>query len=336
MTYGYWLNSVDGHCTSISTACVEAETTGSCTEPPVFDGLETVTNQAAASCGLELFWSALPTLYCGSTASFTIYRSIDPAFDPTPANQIAENVSSADYLDTDSLISGQKYYYIVRAVDTSNGVEDTNLVRVSGTPTGPSTLGTWTDDAGDSGDAQLVSQAPWAVRTDSTHSGPNAYGTGDYGNNTCAALTTPSLHLNTGAQLSFWSSYQIEWDWDKGIVQISTDAGVTWEKVLVDYPDMASHTSDACGLPSGDYFSSDSLVDWAYYSASLDVWAGQDVLIRWLLSTDTAVTGAGWWIDDIEITNVGVPGDCATVVFSEIFADGFESGDTFSWSQVIP
>ena len=54
MTYGYWLRSIAGHCGSAPTACIEAATTGACTEPPVFGGLETVTNQASATCRLEL------------------------------------------------------------------------------------------------------------------------------------------------------------------------------------------------------------------------------------------------------------------------------------------
>ena len=331
MTYGYWLRSANGHCTSATSACVEASTTGACTEPPVFAGLETVTNQATASCGLELSWSAPSALYCGSNASFTIYRSTNPAFDPAPSDLIAEDVTATTLLDTDSLISGQRYYYIVRAVDTSNGVEDGNLTRVSGIPTGPITLGTWTDNAGDDGDALMTSQAPWSIHTDRTHSAPNAYGTGAYGNNVCAALTTPPIFLNSGAQLSFWSTYDIETDYDKGIVEISTNGGSTWEKVPVNYPDSVSHTGDACGLPTGDYFAKSPLVPWASYNASLAQWADDTVLIRWRISTDGGVTDTGWWIDDIEITNVGVPGDCSTAGASEIFADGFESGNLSAW-----
>ena len=249
MTYGYWLRSLDGHCTSTPTACIEASTTGACSEPPVFAGLETVTNQASASCGLELSWSAPSALYCGSDASFTVYRSTDPAFDPSQSDLIAENITATSFLDTDSLISGQRYYYIVRAVDTSNDMGDGNVTRISGIPTGTITAGTWTDNAGDDGDALMTSQTPWSVHTDRTHSAPNAYGTGDYGDNTCAALTTSTLHLYPGAQLTFWASYQIEAHYDKGVVQISIDDGGSWQKVPVDYPDNAAYGADQCGLP---------------------------------------------------------------------------------------
>ncbi len=336
LTYAYWIQSVNGRCSSVNSSCVEVTTTGACIEPPVFAGVDVVSNPRSSDCGLELIWSGTPTLYCGSTPSFTIYRSTNPAFIPSPANTIAENVSGSPYLDADSLVSGQRYHYIVRAVDDANSIEDRNVHRMSGIPTGPMTIGTWTDDAGDNGGSKLVLQTPWTVSTDSVHGGAAAYGTGDYGDRTCAGLTTPTLHLDPGAELAFWASYQIEANWDKGVVQISTDDGGTWQKINVDYPDTASNTSDQCGLSSGAAFSADQLIDWTHYTAPLDAWAGQDVLIRWLISSDGSVTGAGWWIDDIEITNVGIPGDCTTVFPSDIFADDFESGDTGVWTSSQP
>ncbi|RKZ06475.1 hypothetical protein DRQ32_11085, partial [bacterium] len=39
-------------------------------------------------------------------------------------------------------------------------------------------------------------------------------------------------------------------------------------------------------------------------------WGGQVVQLRFAISTDTSQTRTGWWIDDIDITNVDVPGAC--------------------------
>jgi hypothetical protein len=36
------------------------------------------------------------------------------------------------------------------------------------------------------------------------------------------------------------------------------------------------------------------------------------VKLRWRFSSDPGVTGAGWWVDDIAITNAVIPGSCAT------------------------
>jgi hypothetical protein len=135
------------------------------------------------------------------------------------------------------------------------------------------------------------------------------YATGSYTNNTCAAVTTDQLHLDTNPQLSFWSKYEIEDNWDKGQVEISTNGGSTWQRVPVNYPSYANRTSDACDWPTGNFFSGTNL-SYAEYTASLNQWSNQDVLLRWTISSDTSVNGTGWWVDDIAITNVSVPGEC--------------------------
>ena len=58
-------------------------------------------------------------------------------------------------------------------------------------------------------------------------------------------------------------------------------------------------------------------------------------MIRWVLSSDSYVTESGWWVDDISITQVEVPGPCDTVVDDVLFGDGFESGSTSAWSETV-
>ncbi len=236
--------------------------------------------------------------------------------------------------DSSGLISGAEHYYIVRANDGSTGNDDGNFDEVSGTPTGPASLETWTDDAGDTGTAQLVLDAPWSAVATGGNFGPKVYQTGTYADDLCVGAVTPSLHLGSNAQLSFYSAYDIEDNWDKGEVQISSNGGGAWTRLEVGYPGTATNTSDACNLGSGDFFSgTDATFD--QYSASLAAWAGQDVMIRWQFSSDAAENGTGWWIDDISITNVEVPGTCDTVT-GAVFLDGFESGTTSNWSYTGP
>jgi hypothetical protein len=124
-------------------------------------------------------------------------------------------------------------------------------------------------------------------------------------------MVTPELHLRSGSVLNFASKFDLESGWDKGEVQISTDGGSTWERVEMDYPGGSSHTGDACGLPTGDYFTgTDSTYN--FYNADLSLWDNQVVKLRFLLSTDNGGSGDGWWIDDIRVTNVDVPGNCTT------------------------
>ncbi|HQP44104.1 MAG TPA: hypothetical protein PLV66_10545, partial [Thermoanaerobaculales bacterium] len=310
LTYSYVVTSKDvtGGCESAPGNCAQAQTNGACFEPPTFAGLQSVTNAAQTTCTLDLGWDSA-TAYCGGPATYSVYRSTTPGFTPGPANRIAINLTGTAYTDPADLSYGAVYYYVVRATDGGSGVAEDNLVEVSSSPTGPIGIGTWTDDAGDTGAAKLTPTSPWSVATSGGHNGPKVYATGDYGDDTCAAATSEAMHLGTGPQLTFWSKYDIESGYDKGEVQASTDGGSTWVRVPVNYPGYAGNAIDACGLPTGNFFTGTNLT-YAQYSASLATWANQDVLIRWLLSSDGYVTESGWWVDDIAITNVEVPTSC--------------------------
>ncbi len=312
VTYGYTVHAKDpsGYCLSEPSLCVEATTTGSCSEPPYFAGVEAVVNAADATCLLTVDWSAPIEVYCGGAVGYNVYRSTTPGFEPAPANRVASLVAATTWADYDVLYD-ERYYYVVRAVDLGNGAEDHNTVELSGAPTGPPDIGTWTDDAGDTDPAQLTPTSPWTVAASGGHSAPKVYATGSYPDNVCAGVTSDVMHLGTGPQLTFWSKYALESSWDKGEVQVSTDGGATWSRVPVNYPGSSTNTSDACGLPTGSYFTGTNN-SYAQYSGSLATWANQDVRIRWVLSSDTAVGGNGWWVDDITITNVEVPTSCET------------------------
>ncbi|MGD8440413.1 MAG: hypothetical protein PVG53_07740, partial [Holophagae bacterium] len=331
VSYAYWVRGAEpGGCVSDASLCVETSTTGSCFEPPWFDGVTGVSDAGTSTCQLTVSWNPPHATYCGGPAAFNVYRSTDPSFTPSPSSLIAEHLTGAAYQDND-VVFGEDFHYIVRAVDLATGVEDSNTARVASSPTGPATIGTWSDDAGDGSGPALAAQAPWHVAATGGHTASSVYATGAYTSGHCAAITTPPLDLEPASVLSFWTRYDIEDDWDKGVVQISTDDGASWQRVPLVYPGSASHTIDACGLPAGSYFSGSGPA-WSEFTASLGSWAGQNVIVRWLFSSDSYVGGDGWWIDDIAITDVSVPGSC-TSTGSAIFADGFESGDTGAWSN---
>ncbi len=310
LTYSYVVTAKDvtGGCESAQSNCAQAQTTGTCFEPPAFTGLQSVTNAGLTTCTLDLAWSPA-TVYCGGPATYSVYRSTTSGFTPSPANRIASGVAGTTYSDATELEYGTTYYYVVRATDGSTGVQESNLVEVPASPTGPIDIGTWLDDAGDTGTAQLATTTPWTVATSGGHTGPKVYATGSYPDNLCAGITSDEMHLGTGPALTFWSKYSIESSWDKGEVQVSTNGGTTWVRVPVNYPGSSTDTSDACNLPTGTYFTGTNTT-YAQYSASLSTWSNQDIMIRWVLSTDTSVNGSGWWVDDIAITNVEVPSSC--------------------------
>jgi agmatine deiminase len=103
---------------------------------PVFAGISVVTNPQNEICGLDLAWDPA-TPACAGPVSYNVYRSILPFFNPGPQNLLVTGVAGASYHDQAELSSGMAYYYAVRAVDDSNGVEELNTVKLSNAPTGP-------------------------------------------------------------------------------------------------------------------------------------------------------------------------------------------------------
>jgi len=324
-------SDVTAGCESAYSNCDSASTTGACTQAPTFAGIQTVTNPAAGFCALDLGWDPA-VIHCAGPAAYDVFRSTDPNFTPSLANRIASSLAGTTFTDSGVLVSDESYTYVVRAQDSGNGSGETNTVRVSGVPTGPITIGTWTDNAGDDGDAKLITESPWAATAGQGVAGAG-YMTGHYTSDLCAAATTPVLSLSTNPQLSFWSKYDIEYGWDKGLVQISTDGGGTWERVPVNYPGTVSQTSDECDLGTGAFFNGTNLA-WSEFTASLAAWADQDVQVRFILSSDGWIEDDGWWVDDIAITDVAVPGACDSE--PPLFTDDFESGDTTGWSVTTP
>jgi len=326
--YAYTVTAVAaGSCASATAVCVDATTTGACTEPPVFAGADAVTNAAASNCQLTVGWSPPDQVWCGGPISYNVYRSATPSFTPSTLNRVANAIVATSFIDFD-VISGETAHYIVRAVDQAHGNEDANTHEEEGTPTGPAVIGTWSDDAGDTSPAKLSSPNTWTTAAGTGVTGAG-YVTGPYSSDTCAALTSPALILDASPQLEFWSKFDIEDDWDKGLIEISTDGGTAWSRVPMTYPGTSTHTNDECDLGTGGTFTG-TQGSYSMFSADLSAWSGQEVILRWLFSSDGSVVGGGWWVDDVTITNVGVPGTCTSS--GMIFADGFETGDLSAWA----
>jgi hypothetical protein len=273
---------------------------------------ETVATIPTSTCALELSWTDA-TPRCGAEVAYNVYRSLTSGFSPIPEDRVATVANATSYVDENALASETQYFYVVRAVDPANAREEQNTIEVLGFPQGPATLGTWLDAGGDLALPKMIPEAPWSASDTGGNYGPRVYKTGSYGANTCAALRTPDLLLNSDSVLSFFSRYDIEEDWDKGEVQVSTDGGDTWARLEVGYPGFASQQSDSCGLPGGSYFNGTD-DNYIKYSADLSAFESLSVQLRFLMSSDTAVEGSGWWIDEIEVTKVDTPGACTTVV----------------------
>ena len=103
--------------------------------------------------------------------------------------------------------------------------------------------------------------------------------------------------------MSYWTWYDIEEDWDYVFVEVSTD-GKTWEILTT---------------PSGtDYNPSGNSYGWGYTgqterwieeSVDLSEYAGQKIFVRFEYITDAAVNGQGLLLDDISIDAINYQSD---------------------------
>jgi lysyl endopeptidase len=352
-TYAYRVTGRDvtGSCESVPSGCVQATATGSCTLPPTFAGLTSATNNAAASCGITLAWSAA-TANCGGPITYNVYRSTTSGFTPGPGNQIATGVTGTGYLDASgTLVTGTTYFYVVRAVDGSNSVVDTNTVQRSATPTGPIANGTLTEtfEGGGGFDnpgwthAALQGANDWALSTAQSQTPTHSWFSDSLPSVSERVLVTPSFVPQATSTLSFWHTFAFESTtncFDAGTLEVSTNGGITWTVV----PDAAFTAGGFNGTVRADFsnplggkraWCNGTIGAMTQVTVNLSSFMpATDVKLRWHAADDVSVEATGWFVDSVTLANVGAAGTCSSNVF--IFGDGFESGNTSNWSGTNP
>ena len=136
VTYAYRIRARRGECATELSTCAPASTTGICHEYPQFAGASTVANAAQPICTLNIGWGTATPL-CSGPVTYSVYRGTQPSFVPGPGNRVATALSTLTFTDAYNLASATPAYYVVRAMDASNGSEDVNARVRTGTPTGP-------------------------------------------------------------------------------------------------------------------------------------------------------------------------------------------------------
>jgi len=328
ISYGYRIRqrSADGECVSEFSSCQAATTSGTCTAAPMFAGLTAATTPGSSQCTIDLDWNAA-TPRCAGPAQYRVERSAGAVFDVLAATVVADGLAVTQYSDL-AVESATTYSYRVQAIDASNGASDGNNATISARADGPASDGTFSSGA-EVGDTLLNitgnRHVGWEVVDNIAHSGSRSYFS-TYANGNCLQLFAPPLTITTGqtAQLSFHTRYAIESGWDGGLVQVSTNGGSNWTTISPQggYPAAMNNqnSNDACGFANGQAVFSGSNLNWQPYVFDLSAFSGE-IQLRWLFSTDGAVTDQGWWLDDISISHVQLPSMCDG---STLFDNGFE------------
>jgi len=153
----------------------------------------------------------------------------------------------------------------------------------------------------------------WHIEDSRAHSDSLSYkcgGTGrrDYSDRVDAALETPYIYVSGDDTLSFYHWMDAELDsrhsgyaWDGGIVEMSTDGGVTWRQItpIGGYPYRIQNNPVSPFRYNTPCFS--TMTGWqrARFALSFTGW----VKFRFHFGSDGYVTGEGWYIDDVRTTN---------------------------------
>lgn len=136
-------------------------------------------------------------------------------------------------------------------------------------------------DTYEGGTANWTFTGTWGLTTSSSHSATHSLTdspAGSYGNsiNTSAQL----IGARPMSRVRFWHKYATEANFDYANVQVSGNGGTSWTTV-------ASYNG--------------TLSTWTQVSIDLGAYVGQNLLLRFQLTSDSNTTADGWYIDDLEI-----------------------------------
>lgn len=236
---------------------------------------------------VELDWTEL-----FGAASYNIYRD----------NDIIDNVSTNSFIDTE-VENGEQYSYYVTAIYEDTGLESDPSNTVTVIPMPPLVLPYAMDF--ESGAPYWEFSDNWGLATTQSHSpshsiteSPN----GNYANSETSFAYLRPFSLNMGfttAEVSFWTRYDIESNYDYMYFEISTN-GQSWIQI-------ASFTG--------------AQNTWQQKTYSLNSYLGQDwVQLRFRFKSDYMVSKDGMYIDDFALNTTG-----GLLHFSAALSEGWNS-----------
>ena len=336
-SYAYKVRGIQNDVEGEVSGCVDVVSEDDCTLAPSFDTGSLVADAFNTTCSVDLSWTAASARCPAATGvTYDVLRDTDPYFGS--AQTIASDLATPSYSDT-SVTDGTPYYYRVVATDSfGNDAPPSRILNV--TPAGGDgpDPATFFDDVDTH--TYMALEAPWRITNTEAADGAFSYHTGNdnanYPDLTCASITMPELTLPADAMLSFQAMYNLEFEWDGVVQEISTDGGATWSDLPPDggYPSSFAQTTsppvNACGFEAShgafngvttassnaDPNNGGATAVFKPFTTDLAAYAGQSVMIRWRFSSDPASNFAGFFLDSVRID--GAAGD------DTIFADGFD------------
>lgn len=236
------------------------------------------------------------------------------------------------------LASNTQYYWRVTALNACGAAAGSPTVFTfttaplpgecsSGTfPTNPYNYGF---ESGANGWTSSGTGNTWALSGAQPHSGTQSFFAANPGSVSDQRLVSPSIVLPTGQlplTLQFWRRRNMENNgaaacFDGGILEVSTDAGVTFTqiptaKLLTDPYTGAISTSFSNPLAGLQAWCSAATLPYLNSIVDISAYQGQTAQFRFRLGSDSSVGREGWYIDDVKVQSCGA---------DLIFRNGFDS-----------
>jgi hypothetical protein len=165
---------------------------------------------------------------------------------------------------------------------------------------------------------QAPASAPWALVTDPlAHSVTQSFNSDASGTDLKDdRLVSPAQRLSSTSRLSFWHRFNFEDGFDGGVLEVSVNGG-PWQDILeaggsfisggyngtidTDFESPIAGRAAWTGLSS-------SVPTMTQVEVNLGALGGSSVKLRWRLALDNGfvTTGLGWWVDDVQVTNVSI------------------------------
>ena len=164
-------------------------------------------------------------------------------------------------------------------------------------------------------DGNDVANPPMWTRVDQDGDGELEWYSTSAGSEQDISMTTVIEVPDGTVTLSLETYYDIEEAWDYGFVQISDNAGETWQS-LENQHTAIPPVPDAYPAIVENLPGLTGLFNWGSMNFDLTPYAGETVILRFRYMTDWGQENPGWWVDNIKINDVLIDDADDIVVFT--------------------
>jgi len=141
------------------------------------------------------------------------------------------------------------------------------------------------------------------------HSGQYIYWSNRGDDSNMALTQSFDLSDVSQATLSYWTWYDIEEDWDYAYVEVSEDAGKTWDILETPSGVNTNPNGNSFGWSYTGHSGGGETPQWIKEEVDISDYAGQQIFLRFEYVTDDAVNRPGFVLDDVSIPEIGYSSD---------------------------